>query len=179
MNQIASTMKTILYMGITVNGYIAKTDGNSEWTSEENLQGFYEQSKRAGNIIMGANTYRAALEYGYFPFPDTLNVVVTYQKMENRWGDEKAIFTDKSPKEILSFLESKGFTTAFLAGGGRLNSAFAKENLIDEIYLDVEPFAFGNGISVFAESDFELELKLLEVNKLNPNTVQLHYEVIK
>ena len=172
-------MKTILYMGITVNGYIAKADGNSEWTSKEDLQGFYEQSKRAGNIIMGANTYRAASEYGYFPFPDALNVVVTHQKMENRWGDKKAIFIDKSPKETLSFLDKKGFTTAFLAGGGRLNSAFAKENLIDEIYLDVEPLAFGNGISVFAESDFELELKLLGVNQLNPDTVQLHYEVIK
>ena len=30
-----------------------------------------------------------------------------------------------------------------------------------------------------AVSDFEFELQLLEVNKLNTNTVQLHYKVIK
>ena len=30
-------------MGITPNGYIAKSDGNSEWTSEEDLRGFHEK----------------------------------------------------------------------------------------------------------------------------------------
>ena len=76
-------------------------------------------------------------------------------------------------------LEQKGFTFAFLAGGGQLNTSFVKENLIDEIYLDVEPLVFGKGIRVFAEGDFELELELLETKKLNPNTVQLHYKVLK
>ena len=171
-------MKTILYMGISVNGYIAKEDGDSEWTSEENLKGFYEQSKSAGNIIMGRNTYLAASKSGYFPFPDALNIVVSHKQIENKWGD-KVIITDKSPKEIIEMLEQKGFTVAFLAGGGQLNASFAKDNLIDEIYLDVEPLVLGKGIKVFAEGDFELELELLKTKQLNKNTVQLHYKVLK
>lgn len=171
-------MRTILYMGISVNGYIAKVDGDSEWTSEEDLKGFYEQSKNAGNIIMGRNTYLAASKSGYFPFPDALNIVVSHQQIENKWGD-KVLITDKSPKEIRTILEQKGFTTSFLAGGGELNSSFVKERLIDEIYLDVEPLVFGRGIKVFAEADFELGLELLETKKLNQNTVQLHYKVLK
>lgn len=127
---------------------------------------------------MGKNTFHAANNYGYFPFPEAVNVVVTHEKFENTWGD-KVIFTDKSPKEVLAMLEERGFTNAFLAGGGLLNSSFAKEKLIDEIYLDVEPLLLGKGIPVFAQSDFEFELKLLEVKKLNENTVQLHYAVIK
>jgi len=165
-------------MGISVNGYIAKEDGDSEWTSKEDLNGFYEQSKNAGNIIMGGNTYLAASKSGYFPFPDALNVVVSHQQMENKWGD-KVLTTDKSPKEIIKMLEQKGFTVALLAGGGQLNTSFVKENLIDEIYLDVEPLVFGKGIKVFAEGDFEAELELLETKKLNPNTVQLHYKILK
>lgn len=103
-------------MGISANGYIAKADGNSEWTSDENLKGFYEQ---------------------------------------------------------------KGFTTAFLAGGGQLNTSFAKEGLIDEIYLDVEPLILGQGIKIFTDADFEFLLELLDFKKLNSNTIQLHYKVIK
>jgi dihydrofolate reductase len=171
-------MKTILYMGISINGYIAKSDGDSEWTSKEDLQGFYEQSKKAGNIVMGKNTYKAASQYGYFPFPDAVNVVVSHEAIENKWG-ENVIVTDGSPKEILKLLEEKGFETAFLAGGGQLNSSFAREHLIDEIYIDVEPLAIGKGIPIFAESDFEFELKLIDVKKLNSDTVQLHYEVVK
>lgn len=172
-------MKVILYMGVSINGYIAKSDGNSEWTSDEDLKGFFDNSKSAGNIVMGKNTFHAASSYGYFPFPEALNVVVTHEKLENIWGD-KVIFTDQSPKDVLAMLEEKGFTNAFLVGGGLLNSSFAKEKLIDEIYLDVEPLLFGKGIPVFAPTtDFEFELKLLEVNKLNEDTVQLHYAVIK
>ena len=171
-------MQVILYMGISINGYIAKEDGNSEWTSEEDLKGFYEQSKNAGNIIMGRNTYLAASKSGYFPFPDALNVIVSHKQIENKWGD-KVLIIDKSPKEIIKMLKQKGFTTAFLAGGGQLNTSFVKEKLIDYIYLDVEPLVFGKGIKLFTEGDFEFDLELLEAKKLNQNTIQLHYKVLK
>lgn len=171
-------MKTILYMDISVNGYIAKEDGDSEWTSDEDLKGFYDQSKNAGNIIMGRNTYIAASKSGYFPFPDALNIVVSHEQIENTWGD-KVLITDKAPGEIIEMLGQKGFTTAFLAGGGQLNTSFVKENLIDEIYLDVEPLVFGKGIKLFAEGDFEFDLELLETKKLNQNTIQLHYKILK
>lgn len=171
-------MKVILYMGITPNGFIAKPDGDSEWTSEEDLNGFYQQSKRAGNIIMGKNTFYEASRQGYFPFPDALNVVVSHEPIENKWGDTVLVTSD-SPREILADLSGRGFATAFLAGGGTLNSSFMTEKLINEVYLDVEPLLFGKGIPVFASAEFECDLKLIEVNKLNSNTVQLHYEVEK
>ena len=53
------------------------------------------------------------------------------------------------------------------------------ENLIDELYLDVEPIVFGTGIRLFKEEDFEAKLKLVETKKLSANEMQLHYEVIK
>lgn len=171
-------MKVILYMGISVNGFIAKEDGDSEWTSEEDLQGFYSNSKNAGNIIVGKNTFYEASKQGYFPFPDALNIVVSHEGIANKWGD-KVIITDKSPKEVLQLLQEKGFETAFLAGGGMINSSFMKENLIDEIYLDVEPLVIGKGIPVFSIDDFEYDLQLLDFNKINENTIQLHYMVKK
>ena len=171
-------MKVILYIGITPNGYIAKENGDSEWTSEEDLKGFQENSKKTGNVIMGKNTYLYASKAGLLPFEGALNVVVSRERVENKYG-EKVLITDKTPKEILKMLEDKGFTTAFLAGGGHLNSSFLKENLIDEIYLDVEPLLFGKGIKVFADSDFDLELELIESKKLNKDTIQLHYRVLK
>ncbi len=165
-------------MGISANGYIARENGDSEFTSQEDLNGFFEKSKLAGNIIMGKNTYLEASKQGYFPFPDALNIVVSNQKIENKWGDN-VLITNKSPKEILSMLEEKEFKAAFLAGGGQLNSSFLKNGLIDEIYLDVEPLIFGKGIKVFADEDFEYDLELIEVRKLNQDTIQLHYKISK
>ena len=171
-------MKTIIYMGISANGYIAKQDGDSQFTSDEDLRGFYEHSKSAGNIVMGKNTYLEASKMGYFPFPEALNVVVSNQDIENKWGNN-VLITDKSPKGIIDLLENRKFNEVFIAGGGQLNSSFLKENLVDEIYLDVEPILFGKGIKVFAEGDFESDLELMEINKLNKDTVQLHYRVLR
>ena len=64
-------------------------------------------------------------------------------------------------------------------GGGTLNTSFMAENLIDEIYLDVEPIVFGKGIRLFKENDFEAKLKLLEIKKLSNDEIQLHYQVLK
>lgn len=66
-----------------------------------------------------------------------------------------------------------------VCGGGKLNAAFMKENLIDEIYLDVEPVVHGKGIRLFADADFEAKLKLLGTNKFSKNEIQMHYRVIK
>jgi dihydrofolate reductase len=63
--------------------------------------------------------------------------------------------------------------------GGGSNAGFMKENLIAEIYLDIEPIVFGKGIRLFAESEFETKLRLLEIKKLADNEIQLHYQVLK
>lgn len=167
-------MKVFIYMGVTPNGYIAKEDGESRWTSDENLNGFFDNCKKSGNIIMGKNTFQEALKYGYFPFANALNIVFSHEKIENKWG-ENVLFTDKTPEEILNFLSQKGFKSAFLAGGGKLNSSFLEKGLVDEIYLDVEPIIFGKGISLTAASVFEYEMKLQGFKKLNKDTIQLHY----
>ncbi|MBI2622162.1 dihydrofolate reductase [Candidatus Microgenomates bacterium] len=168
-------MKTILYMGISINGYIAKADDNTDWTSKEDWDGFYKHSKVARNIILGKRTFDLAVSDGTFPFPDCLNVVMTHQKVDNKWG-KRVVFTDKSPREILEMLQESGFKEVFVAGGGHINSSFMKDGLIDEIYVDVEPIVFGKGIQLFAPEDFEYKLKLLSVKNLNKNTVQLHYK---
>jgi dihydrofolate reductase len=53
------------------------------------------------------------------------------------------------------------------------------ENLVDEIYLDIEPIAFGSGIPLFRDKDFECKLKLLGQKNISDNEIQLHYAVLK
>jgi dihydrofolate reductase len=83
------------------------------------------------------------------------------------------------PQEALEILEKQGFEKALVAGGGKTNRSFLKENLIDEIYLDVEPMIYGEGISLFNSTNSKLDLELIGQKMLNKNTIQLHYKVIK
>jgi dihydrofolate reductase len=170
-------MKVILYMAVTANGLIAKEDDDTSFVSEHEWKSFDKMSRKAGNLIVGRNTHECDVSDGLFPYPDRLNVIMTSKKLENKWGDQ-AIFTDKPPKEVLRMLKEKGFKTAFIAGGGKINASFMKENLIDEIYLGVEPVVFGKGIRLFADADFEAKLELIDVKRTG-NEILLHYRVIK
>ncbi len=85
----------------------------------------------------------------------------------------------QSPSEAINILKQQGFETIMVCGGGKLNSGFMKENLIDEIYLDVEPIVLGQGIKLFADKDFERKLELIETKNLSQNEIQLHYKVLK
>tara|TARA_Y100000310_G_scaffold316735_1_gene368834 strand:+ start:390 stop:887 length:498 start_codon:yes stop_codon:yes gene_type:complete len=165
-------------MDVTANGMIAKKNNTVEFVSDAAWGLFDETSKGAGNYVMGRKTFEVSMEDGSFPYPDRLNVVMTSQKIENKWGDS-VIFTEKSPKGVLQLLEEKGLSTAFVGGGAELNSSFLKENLVDEIFLDVEPHLLGKGIPLFSEADFELELELLGTKMISKNEIQLHYKVKK
>lgn len=166
-------------MAMTVNGKIAGIDNDTSWTSKEDWDGFRTMCRNVGNAIIGRRTYDMVKKEGT-QIGDILTVVLTHDSALLRKQLPHTIFTDKHPREVLRLLKEKGYKEALVAGGGILNSAFLKEDLIDEMYVDIEPLILGHGIPLFADGDFETRLKLLGVKTLsNHQTIQLHYKVIK
>lgn len=172
-------MKTSLYMAITVNGKIARLNDTTDWISQKSWHSFVTMARRVGNVIIGRRTYDVVKKEGT-QFDDVLTIVLTHDAALLAKKSPRTIFTDKPPKDVLTMLERKGFKEAVVAGGRILNSAFLKEGLIDEMYIDIEPLVLGRGIPLFADGDFEARLKLIEVKTLtNHQTIQLHYRVLK
>jgi dihydrofolate reductase len=165
-------------MATTVNGFIARENYDSNWTSSEDLKKFSEISKECGNVIFGRATYEILKNEGNFPLPDRLNIVLTTNP-ELLSEKSNVIISNKKPRDILKLLENRGMDTAFLAGGSKINASFIKENLIDEIYITIEPLVFGHGIPLFSPAQFEKNLKLIETILISKNEIQLHYKIIK
>lgn len=162
-------------MAMTINGMIARSDGTTGW-SDEDWESFLAMTKKVGNTVIGKNTYDMLLKERVI-LNKCLTVVMTHDT--SLQGNEHTIFTNNKPVQVVKLLKAKGFDTVLLAGGGKVNSSFLKENLIDEVYIDIEPKIFGRGIPLFAEGEYEKTLKLLSVKKLNESTIQLHYNVVK
>src|SRR3989344_1258740 len=168
-------MHVTLYMAQTVNGYIARENGETPWSDEEWLS-FFKFVKDAKNIIIGKNTYKIMKADDEFSkIGDPFIVVVSKENLVH--GSNLAVA--KSPKEALRILIKKNFAKALVAGGGVLNSSFMKENLIDEIILDIEPLLFGKGIRLFSDASFETRLSLIGAHKLSEDALQLRYRVLK
>ncbi|MFN3301794.1 MAG: dihydrofolate reductase family protein [Patescibacteria group bacterium] len=170
-------MKVILYATTTINGYIAKENDETPW-SKEVWEAYYDLIKEKGNIILGKRTYeimKVIDEFKKLNYPFT---VVVSSLVPPHQVNEKTVFVS-TPTKALEILKAKGFKEVIVGGGATLNSSFLQGNLIDEIYLDVEPLIFGRGIKLFSETEKEVKLKLLTVKKITKNTFRLHYKVVK
>lgn len=172
-------MKVTLWMTITLNGIIATSDYNEDFSSHDNWNEFVKAVKDKGCLIWGRKTYEMVGGWSK-SYLETLEkfpkvIVSSNKNLELRPG----FILANSPENALKTLEKMGFVEVILTGGSKNNSSFAKLNLIDEIILDVEPAILGKGIPLFDPEDFDLRLKLLKVNKVSNSIIQLRYEVIR
>lgn len=168
-------MKVILYMAITANGMIAKRDDDTSWVSKEEWKSYSTTVLHAGCLVVGRKTYDIMVKESEFvKLKDVFVVVVSHQDVEMVDPIHKVAHT---PQEALELL--KDYPEVIVGGGGHLNSAFLKEKLIDEMYLDVEPKLIGDGIRLFEDLDNDYQLVLLDTKNISPNVVQLHYKVAK
>ncbi len=162
-------------MAISANGMIAKSDDDTSWISQEEWDSYSLAVRTAGCLIVGRRTYHILTKQEEFSELKDVRLIVVSKENFSTLSPNHLVA--HSPKEALEFL--KDFKEVIVAGGGILNASFMSENLVDEIYIDIEPIILGNGIRLFSENNFESKLKLLGIKKLSEDEVQLHYKVLK
>jgi len=170
-------MKVILYMATTLNGVIAKFDDSADFLTKEESASYVSKVKEAEALIVGKRTYGILSqqpEFQEFLKAGVKIVAISHSNFELKDPNHEVAH---SPTEALEIL--KEFKTVILAGGGITNASFLAENLVDEIYIDIEPAVLGKGIPLFNGPDFDRPLKLLGTKKLSENEIQLHYEILK
>jgi dihydrofolate reductase len=167
--------KVILYMASSLNGMIAKEDDDTSFVSESEWQSYVNHVTQAGNLVIGHRTYNLMKDQAEFNKLNNIRVIIVSHETFDTGQINYLVAT--SPQEAIKLCAEE--KEVIVAGGGMLNAAFMENNLIDEIYLDIEPITLGNGIKLFNGNDFERKLKLLGINYISNNEVQLHYQVIK
>ena len=172
-------MKTILYIASTVNGMAAKIDGNSDWVSPEDTASFNATCQKAGCAIMGRHTFEIynPLPVSEWPNLSGLHIILTSQ--ETLDTKHPKIVIAHTPSQALEIANSHKLKEVVIMGGSHTFGSYMKENLVDEIYMDLEPLAFGEGMPIFMAGDFETKLELIDTKPLSSQTIQLHYLVKK
>ena len=164
-------MKVILIAAVSADGYIARSqDDPIKKTSRADKKLFVELTTQAGTIVMGGTTYRTIGK----ALSGRRNIVYTRQMSEEP-GIE---ITQELPDQLVARLEKEGNHTIAVCGGRAIYDMFLAADVVDELYLTVEPVLYGQGISL-ASSLLNLHLQLLDSRLLNENTMLLHYAVAK
>jgi len=169
-------MKIVLLMAITLDGKIAKHSTQlADWTSKADKKIFVAETKKSGVIVMGETTYDTIGR----PLPGRLNLILSQEPEKRENISDSLEFIKATPKDIVSMLEKRGFETMILGGGATVNGSFLKENLIDEIWLTIEPKIFGEGLPLFNGADMNINLEIISVEKIDDNVLHVRYRINK
>ena len=150
-----------LYVGISLDGYIAAPDGGVDWLNPyaDAHAGFGPFIKTIGSAVMGRVTYDHALARGYANFGKMPAYVVTHRSFAPPspsiipfTGDLAALvgqIRERHPGDI------------WLMGGGGVTRSFQDADLIDIWSVAFVPTLLGAGLPMFPPSTFgERRLRL-------------------
>lgn len=172
-------MKVRLYMAISVNGIIARENGEEDFLSEKNWDTFVELLKESKALIWGRKTYEIVMqEYGEKYLETIKDIKKLIVSSDENLNLDRRFELTKSPDEALNSLKRQGFNEVLISGGSFLNSSFAKKKIIDEIIFNIEPTIVGYGIPVFSPEEFDLKLSEPEMRQVSEGIIQLRYKVL-
>lgn len=166
-------MKITLHLAISADGFIAQSDGNSDWVSSIDEVIFKDRSKKIGCIVVGNKTFKQYQETIY-PIKNITNIVLSKNPSVERNDN---VFFVTSPEKAVKIAEENGYSEILVAGGGQTSTSFLKMNLINEIFFSIHPLFLGQGIRPF-EGSAPKNLKLLNSQKLGDEIIEVHYKVL-
>ena len=166
--------KIILYIASSLDGYIARENGDVDWLPINTDSGYDNFYKSIDTVIMGKKTYDQILTFGDYPYKGKKSYVFT--RNDSLTKDENVEFASNVEEFSRNLVSSKG--NIWLVGGSELFSAFLEHKLVDEIILSIIPTVLGKGIPLFQNINQEANLKLIKTTEYR-GFVELTYKVLK
>lgn len=173
--------KTVLFIAVSLDGYIADPDGKVDWLEGEDKTAdsgntYEEFIKDIDTVIMGYKTYNqiiTELSPDKWAYEGLKSYVITHRELKS---SEDIEFTNLSPCLLIKKLREEAGKDIWICGGADIARQLIRENLIDKYYITIIPTILGSGIPLFGETQNEIKLRLIETKSCN-GMVDLVYEL--
>jgi dihydrofolate reductase len=188
--------KLKLQVQMSVDGYIAGTNGEMDWMVwnwDDKLKEYVnELTEPIDCIVLGRKLAQVFIPHWASvaanpdkpehtagkKFTDTHKVVFT-KTLDN--SDPMAIGWDNTVLakgdlvDEITKLKKQDGKDIIAYGGANFVSALIKQRLIDEFHLFIDPTAIGNGMAIFKELDSKQSLTLVKSTSFDCGIVVLNY----
>ena len=175
--------KIVVYIATSVDGYIARPDGDVGWLDSPRLKGNYGMGrffKTIDTILWGRKTYDKGIELGTKASdfgPGIKNYVFSRQPRQSQ--ESGVEFVNERIKPFAGRLRAEPGKDIWMMGGGEIIASFLDEGEIDEFSIHVIPILIGEGIPLVQPRHRSIPLKLLATKKFPDGVVHLRYRVIR
>lgn len=168
--------KVILFIAMSLDGYIAKPDDDLSFLSvvekEGEDYGYEAFVKNTDTVIMGRKTYEWVLKHAEFPHKEKAVYILTKSQREDTGNIH---FYNDDLRVLIQRLKSEQGKNIYCDGGADTANALFREGLIDEMVLSIIPIMVGEGVRLFKNGIPEQKLTLQKTVSYSTGLVQLHY----
>lgn len=172
-------MKVTYYVASSLDGCIAKADGDVSWLKELNISmeetGYDEFYSTVDAIVMGRNTYEMIASFGQWPYAEKPVWVCTSKSIEAMNGCN--LQNGKTPLDVYSEAQAQGLNHLWLVGGGKLAASFLEEKLLTHLSISQMPIILGGGIRLFGDMQNSIKIERVSVEPNKSGFNQIDYLV--
>ena len=175
-------MKTSVFIATSVDGFIARSDGELDWLGappEEGAEdyGYKKFMDTVDVLVMGRNTYGKVLSFGEWPYGTKSVIVLSHHSVQI--PEQIAKFVEAmscSPIELVNLLTKRGAEHLYI-NGGRTIQGFLDAGLIQRLIITRIPVLIGDGIPLFGPLQRDVGLRHIETRVFPGGLEQSEYEV--
>ncbi len=167
-------MQVDICAAISIDGFIATPDGDSDWTCDDVL--FEKICQDYGCVALGHTTF-TQYENELYPMDDIEHIVLTSNA--NQASHSPYVHFAESVEKALAVAQELGFSKLLVIGGAKTNESFVKAGAVDNILLDIHPLTLGEGIKLFGDHKQPLELQLASSKADPAGFVHVEYKLVE
>jgi dihydrofolate reductase len=172
--------KVVLYIAMSLDGYIAKDEDNLDFLSVVETPGedygYAAFQTEVDTLIWGRKTYDKVLSFGIpFPHKDKRCIVLSRTRAGK---DENVEFYNGSVRDLVAELRQQPGKNIYCDGGGDVVYELLKEKLLDRLIISVIPHLVGKGVRLFKDGRPEQALTFVRSSTFPSGLVQLWYDAI-
>ena len=170
--------KFIVYIAVSADGYIARSDGSVDFLDRPRPAGNYGMPaflRSIDSILWGRKTWDQSVMMGLpNPFgPHVRNYVFS------RSSGSSPEFASQSPADFARRERGEPGKNLWIMGGSGLIASFLEAKAIDEFIVHTIPVMIGEGIPLIRSAPASIPLTLLTARKFPDGVIRSHYRVEK
>ncbi|MEK7166796.1 MAG: dihydrofolate reductase [Patescibacteria group bacterium] len=162
----------IAFVVTSIDGRISLSSKCSpNWTSKEDWDFFQKSLSHIDAVVVGRYTYQSVATR-----LRKRNTFVLSSRPKTFVRRGTVVFVNPANVSLPKLLA--GYKSVAVLGGGAVYRFMLEQNLLDEIFITIEPIIFGRGKEMFIGGTQTTRVSLLSVKQLNKNgTLLLHYQI--
>jgi len=171
-------MSVSVFVGISVDGFMARPDGSFDFLPENaEPHGYEEFMAGIDALVIGRNTFEVVLAFETWPYGDKRVVVLSSGPLDFsgvKGGRVEAM--SGAPAEIVAQLAASGAHHLYVDGGDTIQR-FLRAGLVDRLIVTRVPVLIGQGIALFGALPHDVLLRHVATRSFDSGLVQSEYEV--